>query len=96
MTEAKPKEVTPGMKAKFGWNWKRWLQPNDSISSYTITVTAGLTVVGSTSLEDNVVGAMIQVSDAAVAGQKLSALCKVTTVNGFIQSRTIFTEVFIR
>lgn len=96
MTETKPKEVSPGSKARFGWNWQGWLQPNDSISLYTVTPTAGLTVVGPVALENDVVTAVLLVDGAALAGDKLSALCTITTANGYVDKRTIHMKVAIR
>jgi hypothetical protein len=95
MIESKPKEVTADSETRFAWNWKQWLQPNDTISTYVIVPTAGLTLLGTATLDGAVVKALLRVDPAAVVGQKLSALCTITTAQGFKQNRTIFMKVVV-
>ena len=61
--------------------------------SYRFVLSSGLTAVGSPSSVNGVVGTLIQVDPEAVVGQKLTALCEITTAFGFIESRTIHLKV---
>jgi hypothetical protein len=77
----------PSALLEYTWDWAPWLaEVADTISSATVTVSGGITAVGSP-----VVGstAVTQRVSGGAVGTPCAMVCQITTVGGLIDERTI-------
>jgi len=80
---------TPDAVLDFQWDWSQWLGA-DVISSYTLTVPTGVTK-NSDSVTSTAVTAWVRLTDPpnAVVNTTYSVKCKITTIGGRTDTRTI-------
>lgn len=79
----------PNSVLDYSWDWTEWLAATldgDTITSHTITVAGGL-VVNSSSHDQHIVTAFLS---AGTLGLRATATCRVVTVNGRTEDRTIY------
>ncbi len=82
----------PNAVLDYTWDWSNWLPAGDTIASKTVTATTGLTVASS-SLTTTTVTAWLS---GGTAGTVYSVACKIVTVGGRTDERTIEIQVVER
>lgn len=81
----------PAALLDYSWDWATWLAGvNDTISSATVTVPAGLTAVGSPTVGDTAVTQKVEGGDLDGA---YTLVCQITTVGGLIDERSIYLTI---
>jgi hypothetical protein len=84
----------PSASLDYSWDWSLWLaEAGDTIGSATVTVPDGLTAVGAPVYGDTVVTQ--QVSGGDVDGA-YRLVCRVTTVKGLVDERSIYLTIIER
>lgn len=88
----------PDAKLDFGFDWKPathgkdepdWLEADETIVSYVITVPAGLTKVSDTQA-DGIVTVWLS---GGTVDEWYKVACKITTSKGRVEERTIYIQV---
>ena len=88
----------PDAKLDFGFDWKPathgkdepdWLEADETIASYVITVPAGLTKVSDTQA-DGIVTVWLS---GGTVDEWYKVACKITTSKGRVEERTIYIQV---
>lgn len=84
----------PDAKLDFGFNWKdpdgpEWLEDDETITSYIVTVPAGITKV----IDSEADGIVTVWLSGGTVGTWYNVACKITTSKGRIEERTIQIEV---
>jgi hypothetical protein len=87
-------EKDPNAVLDYSWDWNAWLAsstPADVIQSFQILLSGSPTAsTGSTAMVSGVVTAMIS---GGVVGETIAATCRITTVSGKIDDRTVYLKV---
>ena len=73
----------------YEFNWTDWLSPSETISSYVITASPGITVDSDTNTEDKVTVWL----SSGTAGQPYTVACRVTTNQARTDERTMTIRV---
>ena len=77
----------PAARLDYTWDWSAWLaEVNDTISSATVAVPAGLTAVGT---PDVTTVAVTQRISGGAIDDAYTMVCQITTVGGLIDERSI-------
>lgn len=76
----------------FQFDWQDWLGPSESISSYVITASPGITVDSST----NTTSSVIVWLSGGTAGVPYSVACKMTTNQARTDERSLTIRVMNR
>lgn len=80
----------PDAKLDYSWDWTAWLALiSDTIASHLITAEAPLSVV-SHSDDGHIVSAYVS---GGTAGATHSLACRITTVGGRIDERTVYLKI---
>jgi hypothetical protein len=86
-------EKDPDARLDYEWDWSDWLEEvNDTIDSAVITVPTGLTLDDTVTTSTTVTGWF---TDGEL-GKRHQATCRVTTVDGRIDDRTIVLHIVHR
>jgi hypothetical protein len=75
----------PNANLPYRWDWSEWLEDADVISAHTVVVPTGLTL-GTHDHTDTTVTAWIS---GWTAGTTYTVTCRITTVAGLIDDRSI-------
>lgn len=94
MSMKQPLPFSPGATLDVAWPWTDWLA-GDTISSYTVTPSAGVTLDSDSRSGDDIT-AWISVADDSAPGLRLSVACTITTTGGRTDTRTVQLEVATR
>lgn len=73
----------------YEFNWADWLSASETISSYVITASPGITVDSDTNEPDNVTVWL----SGGTAGQPYTVACRVTTNQSRVDERTMTIRV---
>lgn len=76
----------------YEFNWTDWLSPSETISSYEIIASPGITVQSDTNTEDKVTVWL----SGGTAGQPYTVTCRITTNQGRTDDRTMTIRVVNR
>lgn len=77
----------PAALLDYTWDWSAWLdEVDDTISSATVAVPAGLTAVGAPSVTTT---AVTQRISGGALDDAYTAVCQITTAGGLIDERSI-------
>lgn len=77
----------PSARLDYTWDWRPWLAAiNDTIDTATVYVPEGLTAFGERVLDD---GLVTQRVEGGVVGDTYKMVCRITTVGGLIDEKTI-------
>lgn len=77
----------PAARLDYTWDWSEWLdEVDDTISSATVTVPAGLTAVGAPSVTTT---AVTQRISGGALDDAHTVVCQITTAGGLIDERSI-------
>lgn len=77
----------PEARLDYTWDWSDWLaEVVDTLSAATVTVPAGLTVVGASVVDEGVVTQRVS---GGVLGATYRMVCQITTVGGLVDERSI-------
>lgn len=80
----------PDATLDYSWDWSAWLLPLvDTLDSFEIVLSAGLTLVSS-SMKTGVVTAFLA---GGVVGETASATCRVVTTGGRVDDRSIYLKI---
>ena len=82
----------PDAVLDYTYDWTRWLQPGETISSHSIIVPAGITL-GSSATGDGLVTAWLS---GGVNGATYMVTCRITTNQGRTDDRSIWLSVLDR
>ena len=81
----------PAALLDYTWDWSEWLaEVDDTISSATVTVPAGLTAVGAPVVSDT---AVTQRISGGALDDAYTAVCQITTAGGLIDERSIYLTI---
>jgi hypothetical protein len=81
----------PAARLDYTWDWSAWLdEVDDTISSATVTVPAGLTAVGSPSVTTT---AVTQRISGGALDDGYTVVCQITTAGGLIDERSIYLTI---
>jgi hypothetical protein len=79
--------MTPGASLDIAWPWgEEWLPAGDTISSYTLTPSPGVTV-DSHSQAAGTVTAWVTLDEMLAENTRADVECKITTAEGRIDAR---------
>ena len=95
MTAPQPLQITRGATLDILWDWTNdgatpWLADGETIASFTVTPSSGLTIASSPAAPAQAAGivtAWVSVPGTAPAGAQLSARCAITTSAGRVDTR---------
>jgi|SRR4051794_7088071 hypothetical protein len=77
----------PSARLDYTWDWRPWLAAiNDSIDEAAVYTPEGLTAVGEPVTND---GLITQRVEGGVLGETYKMVCRITTVGGLIDEKTI-------
>lgn len=79
----------PNATLDFGFDWSDWLDTNEEISSYILSVDNGLIKIS----DINTSGSVIVWLSSGSAGQRYNVACQITTTAGRIDERTMKIDV---
>ncbi len=81
----------PGALLDYSWDWSEWLaEVDDTISSATVAVPAGLTAVGSPVVDEGTVTQRVSGGEVDAA---YTLVCQITTAGGLIDERSIYLTI---
>ena len=83
-----PLPYTPGATLDVAWDWTAWLETGETIASFAVTAPAGITV--DSSQEDaGKVAAWLTMRQTVAKGERLAAVCTISTSFGRTEAREI-------
>lgn len=81
----------PSAKLDYTWDWALWLaEVDDTISSATVTVPAGLTAVSSPVVDGGFVTQRVEGGEVDGAYRMV---CQITTAGGLVDERSIYLTI---
>ena len=78
----------PQATLNYGWDWSAWLG-TDTIASAVVTTPVGLTAAG----QVNTATKVTVVLSGGTVGQSYTVACRITTVAGYIDERSLLIRV---
>jgi len=79
----------PDATLDYGFDWSQWLQIGESLYSFVVSATTGITVASSASTT----GSVIVWLSGGTSGSRYDIACKITTTDNRIDERTIRIDV---
>lgn len=89
MTPYRIFELDPNAVLDFAFSWKKWLQPDEAIETYTVTAKPGVTV-GDVSQTNGVV--KVWLSDGQI-NTKPRVTCHIATNQGRTDDRSLIVQI---
>lgn len=90
-----PLPMTPGATLDIAWPWADWLPSGDTLDTYTLTPSAGVTVISDSDTSGTVTAWVTLDADTPV-GARAEVRCDITTTGGRTDARVFYLMAMAR